>query len=256
MLPKAPHDQPVDLEKSEEAVPMSLRSKLRYGGITIAVIFAVAIFTIIPQVNFDKLFPSSAPVIISSAADSSVAVSEDISSVPSVISPSKEPIFNPISAEEWITQPEYDPELYQELSWSKTQVLDYLEKGFRPEMPSDLKGSEQKSWSVIAEKETDEIVYDFFRFSYAENFNDTYQPDRRRLTIGVSKLGVQGDYRYIIEEELLSLVDGVEIILGERELEDGCVVMVAYFTAHSLQYEVICENFTQEEFIRVLKSIA
>ncbi len=238
----------------EKTSRMTFRNALRYGAAAVGAILIVSALTIIPQINFGKLFsPSGEQTAAVSSADPTT--SELISSVPAVQEPSKEPVFHPILWEQWSSKLSYDPELYYEYNWNRSQVLSYLGKGIRPAMPMDLKESDRKSWTVYAKKESGEIAYDFFQFIFAENFDDTYQPDRRKMTIGVSKLGLSGDCLYVMEGQELTKINGIDMKLGFRELEDGCIIMAAYFVTDGLKYEVICENLTYDEFIQILKSI-
>ena len=261
MSPKKRPDQeaadsrPEAQPESQNTSHMTLKNALRYAAVAVCAILVVSAVTIIPQINFSKLTPSPGKQT-SAVSSAGPAASSSIASAPVVQKTSSTPVFHPILREQWSSKHAFDPEQYTEQSWSRAQILSYIGKGIRPDMPLDLWESERKSWTVYTKKEDGEIAYDFFQFIFAENFDDTYQPDRRKMTIGVSKLGFGGDCLYVIDGQELTSLDGASMLLGRRELDDGCVVMVAYFEADGLKYEVICENLTEGEFLKILRSIA
>lgn len=248
-------DSKAEIQPEGKPSRMTFGNAIRYGAAAVAFVVLVSALTVIPQINFDKLIKPSGGQT-ASVSSTAPAGSEPAASAPANPEPNKEPTFNSILHEQWSSNFSYDSELYNEHIWNRSQVLTYLGKGIRPAMPMDLKESDRKSWAIYTKKEDAAFAYDYFQFIFSENFDDTYQPDRRKISIGVSKLGISGDCTYVMDGQELTVLNGVEMTLGYRELEDGCIIMAAYFVTAGLRYEVSCENLTQNEFLQILNSIA
>lgn len=110
-------------------------------------------------------------------------------------------------------------------------------------------------------------VYDLYQFTWAESFDETYDPLRRSVTLSVSALGMAKDVVYLIDQPTLSDIGGVEVIFGHCSMSYGPYdpdtptpageydLYVAEFMLDGINYQLTTENLTLKEAQQILVSL-
>lgn len=158
---------------------------------------------------------------------------------------------------------------------TQAESFDYLGKDVRPTfLPEGIKylGDEFPEFSQTIFYNLDNSVYhDQFYFSYAYDF-ESYNPLEKKIGITVSKVSsAQDDCISIWAENMeASKIKDIDVMIGKREMpygpftpvEDGPSIpsgyydlFVAEFSYDGLNYQVISDNLTEEEFVKVLASM-
>ena len=158
---------------------------------------------------------------------------------------------------------------------NQAESFNYLGKDVRPTfLPEGIKyyGDEYTAFLQTIFYNSDNSVYlDQFHFSYAYEF-DVYDPLMKKINISVSKVSsAQDDCISIWAENMeASKINNIDVMIGKREMpygpftpvEDGPGIpsgyydlFVADFSYDGLNYQVISDNLTEEEFVKILASM-
>lgn len=142
-------------------------------------------------------------------------------------------------------------------------------------LPDGLKGHidiyPDSKFTAIYNKD-DTIAHDKFVFIYSEEFQkEKYNPLEKEFRVYVSKQGYLMDYVILFDDEMeKSMLDGQELLLGKRKMDYGPYtpvengpnipagyydVFLAKFIMNEIYFEIVADNFTEEEFIEALESI-
>ena len=179
--------------------------------------------------------------------------------------------------------PQYDPETMYQVQWGMDDVIEYLGTDFRPHyLPDDLEKYQGFNsdidgiWTVFFNNDGTVVSFPWtFALSYSESFDDTYDPNRRRLFIEVGKGEVPFQCGlYLAESETPSNIKGNEVFVGYHRMNYGPYtysgdvkspetripagyydVYFAEFMYNGVGYYVEAENLSQEEFVEILLSL-
>lgn len=156
-------------------------------------------------------------------------------------------------------------------NWDLEQIRDYL--GFDPlpeALPEGLVAEfdGESTWKYAA---ADGVVWDQFAFRYGDGL-EVYDPLERRLVVTVAGSEIfECGIKFFDEELRPSRISGVEMWLGERQMDYGPYtdgpdgekipagyypLMEANFQRDGFHFRVTAENLTEEEFVAVLKDMA
>lgn len=158
---------------------------------------------------------------------------------------------------------------------SVNEAISYLGIKLPTKLPDGLKGHIEdypdSKFTVIYNND-DTIAYDQFVFIYKEEFQkEQYNPLEKQFRVFVSKQDYIMDYVTLFDDEMeKSILDGQELLLGKRKMgygpytvvengpnipEGNYDVFVAKFIMNEIYFEIVADNFTEDEFIEALASI-
>lgn len=162
----------------------------------------------------------------------------------------------------------FPPETYDTAVWSFEQFIDHWGRSIRPSsLPKDLTESQPRHAGEVVLTKQGELAYDAYHFTFAESFDESYDPLRRRVTLSVSALGMAKDALYPLEHPVFSQLNGVEVMFGHCSMPYGPYdpdthapagqsdVYVAEFTCGGVEHQLITENLTLEEAQKILLSL-
>lgn len=162
----------------------------------------------------------------------------------------------------------FPPETYDTAVWSLDQFVDHWGRNIRPSsLPKDLTEYQPGHAGEVVLTKEGELAYDAYHFTFAESFDESYDPLRRRVTLSVSMLGMAKDAVYPLEHPVLSHLNGVEVMFGHCSMPYGPYdpdthapagksdVYVAEFTCGGVEHQLITENLTLEETQKILLSL-
>lgn len=173
----------------------------------------------------------------------------------------------------------FDPEETYEKQLTFTQLIDYLGRDVRPAfIPQGLQpvlvedvSVEDMKFTMIC-KNDGTILYDITSFFYQEKpGNPDYDPLERKLVISVSKRELWSDCKYVWPEDMRkTYLNGHEVQLGKRKMDYGPFtvvengpnipagyydLLIAQFQFAGLDYEVVADNLTEGEFVKIISSM-
>lgn len=116
------------------------------------------------------------------------------------------------------------------------------------------------------------VAYEQFGFIYREEFQkEQYNPLEKQFRVYVSKQDFVMDYVTLFDDEMEnSTLNGQELLLGKRKMSYGPYtpvenvpniptgyydVFFAKFIMNEIYFEIVADNFTEDEFIEALDSI-
>lgn len=116
------------------------------------------------------------------------------------------------------------------------------------------------------------VAYEQFGFIYREEFQkEQYNPLEKQFRVYVSKQDFVMDYVTLFDDEMEnSTLNGQELLLGKRKMSYGPYtpvengpniptgyydVFLAKFIMNEIYFEIVADNFTEDEFIEALDSI-
>lgn len=169
----------------------------------------------------------------------------------------------------------FDPEKTYEKKMTDAEAFAYLNKDVRPtDLPKGLKYAADvlPNYShTIFYNNDGTICFDQLHFSYAEDF-EKYDPLAKGLNITASKaVSAQSDCICVWSEEMRpSDINGVKVMIGFRKMPYGPYTVVengpntpagyydlfiADFSCGGINYQIISDNFTEEEFVKAIASM-
>lgn len=162
----------------------------------------------------------------------------------------------------------YPEDQYDTVTWSREQFVAHWGKDIVPSsLPADLTEFHPRHGGKVVLTKGGEPVYDLYHFTWAEHFEEAYDPLRRSVTLSVSALGMAKDAVYQIDEPILSDIGGVEVMFGHCSMSYGPYdpdthspageydLYVAEFSLDGIDYQLTTENLTLEEAQQVLVSL-
>ena len=162
----------------------------------------------------------------------------------------------------------YPEQDYDTVTWSYDQFTDYWGRDIRPSaLPKDLYESQPEHGGEVVLSKEGQLVWDTYNFSYAENFDEQYDPLRRSVSLSVSAVGMEKEVVYQIDQPVLSDVRGVQVMFGHCAVSYGPYdpdthqaagtfdCYIAEFTFEGIGYQLITENLTLVEAERILLSL-
>ena len=196
-----------------------------------------------------------------SAAESPAGISSD--SMQSIALPGLH--INEISNRASQDKRYYPEDQYDTVTWSREQFVAHWGKDIVPSsLPADLTEFHPRHGGKVVLTKGGEPVYDLYHFTWAEHFEEAYDPLRRSVTLSVSALGMAKDAVYQIDEPILSDIGGVEVMFGHCSMSYGPYdpdthlpageydLYVAEFSLDGIDYQLTTENLTLEEAQQVL----
>lgn len=196
-----------------------------------------------------------------SAAESPAGISSD--SMQSIALPGLH--INEISNRVSQDKRYYPEDQYDTVTWSREQFVAHWGKDIVPSsLPADLTEFHPRHGGKVVLTKGGEPVYDLYHFTWAEHFEEAYDPLRRSVTLSVSALGMAKDAVYQIDEPILSDIGGVEVMFGHCSMSYGPYdpdthspageydLYVAEFSLDGIDYQLTTENLTLEEAQQVL----
>jgi len=168
----------------------------------------------------------------------------------------------------------FDPETTYVDTWTFDDAIKYIGYDFRPSnIPEGLQCivdcDKDYKFTVIYNSDGS-MAYDVLRIDY-EEYLETSESQESKLTVQVSKQEIWTDAPVATnEEEKMSIVGGVEVVLAGKKLpygpyietDDGdkipsgyCDVLVAQFNKEGIYYRITTENIEMDEFIKILYSV-
>lgn len=170
----------------------------------------------------------------------------------------------------------FDPETTYEKQLTLAETIEYLGRDVRPSViPEELTAYIDQypdAHFTIIYNNDDTVAFDQFQFTYQEEFeSEAYTPLEKQLNVLVSKTGVKNDCVYVWSDDMQpSELHGQTLMIGKREIpygpytvvEDGPNIPAGYydlflaeFNYDGIYYQVIADNFTEEEFVQTLSSM-
>ena len=162
----------------------------------------------------------------------------------------------------------YPEQDYDTVTWSYDQFTDYWGRDVRPAaLPDDLYESQTEHGGEVVLSKEGQLVWDTYHFSFAERFDEQYDPLRRSVSLSVSAVGMEKEVVYQIDQPVLSDVRGVQVIFGHCAVSYGPYdpdthqaagtfdCYIAEFTFEGIGYQLITENLTLVEAERILLSL-
>lgn len=164
----------------------------------------------------------------------------------------------------------YPEESYDTVEWSYNQFINHWGRVIRPSaLPDDLYEDQPDHGAEVILTKAGQPAYDAYHFTYAESFDEQYDPLRRSVTLSVSasSVGVARDVVYLVDQPLMSDVRGVEVMFGHCAMDYGPYdpethapagtydLYVAEFSWEGIDYQLTTNNLTLEEAERVLLSL-
>jgi hypothetical protein len=170
----------------------------------------------------------------------------------------------------------FDPEKTYKKELTVDEVISYLGTDVRPtKLPYGLKDytkvyPDYKFTAIYNNDDT--VAYEEFTFSYKVDFQSTeYNPLEKQFQVCVSKQEFIRDYVIVFDDEMdKSIINGQELLLGKRKMSYGPYtvvkngpnipagyydIFVAKFIVKGVHFEVVSDNFTEDEFVETLASI-
>jgi len=170
----------------------------------------------------------------------------------------------------------FDPQKTYRKELTVDEVISHLGTNIpSPKLPDGLKGHTDiypdSKFTVIYNNDHT-IAYDQFVFIFGEEFQkEEYNPLEKQFRVYVSKQGFVMDYVTLFDDEMeKSILDGQKLLLGKRKMDYGPYtpiengpniptgyydVFVAKFIMNEIYFEIVADNFTEDEFIEALGSI-
>lgn len=163
----------------------------------------------------------------------------------------------------------YDPETTYEEKWDAAQFLSYFGKEVRPGWLPEGMTLQTQSNTVIRETD-DTLCYDTWTLTYRQKDYEagTYQPTEPLLRLSVSKIGLLSDCIYVFDQEKTpSVIWDTTVWLGTRQMSYGPYdpdthepsgyyeLCIAEFSCADVQYELVGENITRDDFVRIVASM-
>ena len=162
----------------------------------------------------------------------------------------------------------FPPDVYDTATWSLEQFTEHWGKSILPSsLPKDLTEYQPGHAGEVMLTKEGELAYDVYHFTFAECFDESYDPLRRQVTLSVSTLGQAKDAIYPLEHPVLSHLNGVDVMFGHCSMPYGPYdpdthapagesdVYVAEFTCGGIEHQLITENLTLEEAQKILLSL-
>ena len=162
----------------------------------------------------------------------------------------------------------FPPENYDTATWSLEQFTEHWGRSILlSSLPEDLTESQPGHAGEVVLTKEGELAYDAYHFTFAESFDESYDPLRRQVTLSVSMLGMAKDAVYPLEHPVLSQLNGVEVMFGHCSMPYGPYdpethapagesdVYVAEFTCGGIEHQLITENLTLGEAQKILLSL-
>lgn len=171
----------------------------------------------------------------------------------------------------------YDPELYDDIVWDKSDVSDYYGKDLTPAyIPDGLTAAPGNGTAAVIADKSGKIVLDTVWYNF---FHDYYEDGSPKLTenvaakkgfqITASKVGILNDCLYILPENEVKTSDigGTVVTFGYRSMPNGPYdadthepsgyydMYVAEFKLDGIEYQIIAEQMEAEEVVKVVSSI-
>ncbi len=163
----------------------------------------------------------------------------------------------------------FDPEKTYEEMLTLAQVWKYLGRDIRPKhLPNGMNAataqSDEPHYRMIYHNDGS-VAWDQFHFIYSESF-EGYDPLHKTLRITVSKTTAKSDLLYVWSEDMNeSKINGTEMKIGARKMSFGPYtdhqpagyydLFIAEFGFRGVDYQVVGENLSKEEFIETLSSM-
>ena len=182
--------------------------------------------------------------------------------------------FNELGAAISASRRYYDPKDTFEKQLTFAQVVEYLGRDVRPTfLPSDLHAIDVKDMSfTMIYKNDGTILYDSIGFYYQETpGNPDYNPLERKMVISVSKMQLWSDCIYVWPDDMQKTdLNGHAVLFGKRKMDYGPYtvvedgpntpagyydLLIAQFQFAGLDYEVVADNLTEEEFVKIISSM-
>ena len=171
----------------------------------------------------------------------------------------------------------YDPELYDEIVWNKSDVIDYYGRDITPVyIPNGLAAAPGNGSAMVIAEKSGKLVLDTVWYGF---YHDYYEDGSPKLTenvaakkgffITVSKIGLLNDCIYLLPENEVktSDIEGITVIFGYRSMPYGPYdpethesagyydMYTAEFMHNGTEYQIIAEQMEAKEVVKVVTSI-
>ena len=186
-------------------------------------------------------------------------------------------VFNEISEFADAGRRWYDPDLYDEVTWDKDEIMGYYGKDLTPAYISEgLTPAPGNETAVVITDKRGKIAEDTVWLGF---YHAYYKDGSPKLTeeiaavkgfsVIVSKIGLLNDCIYLLPENeaKTSDIDGTAVIFGYRSMPYGPYtpdthepsghydMYIAEFERDGIEYQLVAEQLEKEEFVKIVSSV-